>query len=106
MTVRRRREAALLSARYGAPVRDAVGRALTHLGEREQALLWFSLVDGRPAEQIGKIYGVHRTTASRWIESACSDLRRALETELATSEGLRSSELSSLVRTILSSVSR
>lgn len=95
-------EAQLLDATYGGPMRTAVGRALARLDERQQALLWFSLVDGRPAEQIAKVYGVHRTTAMRWIERACSELRRALEGELAMSEGLRVSELSSIVRTILS----
>lgn len=95
-------EVGLLDEMYGGPVREAVARALARLAEREQALLWLSLVDRTPAEHIAKIYGVHRTTASRWIEHAASELRREFEAELAADAGLASSELSSVVRAVLS----
>lgn len=94
-------EAQWVDGRYAQPVRDAVRRGMAGLGPRDQALLWFALVDGQPAEQIAKIYAVHRTTASRWIVRAASDLRAAVEAELCVDEGLRASELSSIVRTVL-----
>lgn len=96
-------EVRLLDARYSVPIREAIGRSLARLDAREQAILWMSLVDGQPAERIGQVYGVHRTTASRWITNAVAALREGLEEELAEDEGLRASQLSSLVRSILSS---
>lgn len=94
-------EVRALEQELGEPLRKALHEAMKHVGEREQAILWFSLVDGMPAETIGKIYGVHRTTAARWVERAVVDLREALEKELAIDPGLRASELSSIVRSIL-----
>lgn len=98
-------EARLLYARVGQPIRDAVGRALTTLDERDRSLLWMALVDGVPAERIAKVYDVHRTTVARWIAAAADALRKSLEQELRADPGLRASELSSLVRSVLSQFS-
>ncbi|AKU93979.1 putative DNA-binding regulatory protein [Labilithrix luteola] len=95
-------EALLMKATFGGPIRAALKRAMDRLEERERALLWFALVDGTPAEYIGKIYNVHRTTASRWIAAAVDHLRTALEEEIAGDPGIRKSELSSIVRGVLS----
>lgn len=99
-------EAMLLRQKYGAPIRDAMGRALLHLPERARAVLWFSLVDGLPAEQIAKVYAVHRTTASRWVDAAVAELRKAMDREVAKLGGGLYEELSSLVRFVLSRASR
>lgn len=95
-------EAKLMRATFGAPIRAALERAMARMDERERALLWFALVDGTPAERIAKVYDVHRSTVSRWIVAAVERLRAALEEEIVQDPGIRQSELSSIVRGVLS----
>lgn len=98
-------EAKLVKAKYGDPVRRALGRAMDTLPERARAILWFALVDGLASQRIGAVYGVHRTTAARWTAEAMVELRQAVDRELRNDMGVRESELSSLVRAVLSQCS-
>lgn len=58
---------------------QACEQALVDLPARERALLRLQLVDGASIDQIGRIYGVHRATAARWLARA-----RALVLETTT----------------------
>ncbi len=64
--------------RYGAALSEAFGPAMTKLERRERALLRYPACDGLTVDAIGKIYGVHRATAARWVQSA----RERLEEEV------------------------
>ena len=49
---------------------DALKSKLSSLSARERTILRLHVVDGVPAEKIGRMYGVHRATATRWIVQA------------------------------------
>jgi RNA polymerase sigma-70 factor (ECF subfamily) len=78
-----------LKTLYRAEFREALEAALRALPERERALLRLSYVDGLKATQLAQLYGVHETTAARWVaraaEQVADDARRRLMTRLALS---------------------
>jgi RNA polymerase sigma-70 factor (ECF subfamily) len=57
---------------YQPQIEQACEQALVGLPARERALLRMQLVDGASIDQIGRIYGVHRATAARWLARARS----------------------------------
>ena len=52
----------------------ALKEKLSALPSRDRNVLRLHIVDGIPAEAIGRMYGVHRATATRWI----ADVKRAV----------------------------
>jgi RNA polymerase sigma-70 factor (ECF subfamily) len=60
----------LLRSDYGPPLQAAFEQALADLGDRDRTALRMHLVDGLSIDQIGKIFGVHRSTAARWLARA------------------------------------
>lgn len=93
-----------LKTLYRAEFRDALEAALRALPERQRALLRLSYVEGLKATQLAKLYGVHETTAARWLaraaEQVADDARRRLMTRLA----LSASSLDSVARMVLSNL--
>jgi RNA polymerase sigma-70 factor, ECF subfamily len=71
-----------LKTLYRAEFRAALSAALAALTDRQRALLRLRFVDGLELAQIGRLYRVHESTASRWIAAALDDIARA------TREGL------------------
>ena len=63
-------ELAFMKESCRGPFVAAFREALAGLGQRERALLRFTFIDGLSPAQAASIYGVHRTTAMRWIEAA------------------------------------
>ena len=59
-----------LTSLYRAEFRDALSAALAALPDRDRALLRMRFVSGLELAQIGKLYNVHESTASRWIKAA------------------------------------
>src|SRR5262249_39349937 len=59
---------------YRAELRDALAGALRALSDRARAVLRLRFVDGLELAQIGRLYGVHESTASRWIHQAIDDV--------------------------------
>jgi RNA polymerase sigma-70 factor (ECF subfamily) len=59
-----------LKTLYRAEYREALTNAIAALGDRERALLRLRFVSGLELAQIGKLYKVHESTASRWIAAA------------------------------------
>jgi RNA polymerase sigma-70 factor (ECF subfamily) len=59
-----------LKTLYRAEYREALTGAIAALGDRERALLRLRFVSGLELAQIGKLYKVHESTASRWIAAA------------------------------------
>jgi RNA polymerase sigma-70 factor (ECF subfamily) len=93
-----------LKTLYRAEFREALEAALRALPERERALLRLSHVDGLKATQLARLYGVHETTAARWVaraaEQVADDARRRLMGRLA----LSASSFDSVARMVLSNL--
>ncbi len=78
-----------LKTQYRVEFRDALTAALAALEARPRALLRLHYVDGVRLAAIGRLYGVHESTASRWLQQAADavadDARRRLTARLSLS---------------------
>jgi RNA polymerase sigma-70 factor (ECF subfamily) len=95
-------EVELLRIRYREHFEQAVCDAVAALPARQRALLRLQHVDGLNGEQIGGIYGVNRSTVSRWLASAHQDLLAGIRGLLMKRAGLTPSEFDSLARLVMS----
>jgi RNA polymerase sigma-70 factor (ECF subfamily) len=95
-------ELVFLKEQYRAEFRSAFRQALGSLSAKEKNLLRLSYLDGLALEELGVIYGAHRTTVGRWIASArqriLDETRRLLTGRLQ----LTTAELESLMRIVQS----
>lgn len=66
-----------LKKRYQKELCGAVTDALSNLADRDRVVLRWAYVDGLNIDEIGRLYGVHRATAARWLSRA----EQALSTE-------------------------
>jgi len=60
----------LLRERYRDDVHGAMEHAFGELTQKERRLLRGALIDHLGTDDLGAMYGVHRTTAARWLEKA------------------------------------
>lgn len=97
-------ELSILRAQYRDTVDAALRAALAGLDGRARALLRYQLLDGWSIDQVGKLYGVHRATAARWLADARAALGDAIRTELAARLRIATSEVDSIVRLVQSRV--
>ncbi|MDB4958374.1 MAG: polymerase, sigma-24 subunit, subfamily [Myxococcales bacterium] len=97
-------ELSILRAQYQDVVDDAMRAAVAGLDDRTRALLRYQLVDGWTVDQVGKLYGVHRATAARWIVSARAAVGDRIQTELAKRLSIHKDEVASIVRLVTSRV--
>lgn len=97
-------ELAILRAQYRETVDAALRAALTRLDSRARALLRYQLIDGWSIDQVGKLYGVHRATAARWLSDARELLGDTIRSELAARLQIATSEVDSIVRLVQSRV--
>lgn len=78
-----------LHALYRNELADALTTAIAALSDRDRALLRMRFVGGLELAQIAKLYGVHESTASRWLAAAAErihdDARARLVERLAIS---------------------
>jgi RNA polymerase sigma-70 factor (ECF subfamily) len=78
-----------LKTLYRAEFREALEAALAALSDRDRAILRLVYVEGTRLAQLGKLYGVHESTASRWVkgavEAVAEDARRRLIARLSIS---------------------
>lgn len=72
-----------LKTLYRAELRAALADALAGLADRARAVLRLRFVDGLELAQIGRLYRVHESTASRWVAAALADIERATREGLA-----------------------
>jgi RNA polymerase sigma-70 factor (ECF subfamily) len=91
-------EAQALKGRYRDQVQAALREALSAMGDRDKTLLRLHFLDGSSIEAIGRIYGVHRATAARWLVALRRQMLQRVREALALPAGATSSELRSLVR--------
>jgi RNA polymerase sigma-70 factor (ECF subfamily) len=65
-----------LQQRYKRQFKACLEQALTVLSDREQNILRYRYVDDLTTDQIGSMYRVHRSTASRWLSTAREKILR------------------------------
>lgn len=97
-------ELGFLRAQYRETVDAALRAALAGLDARSRALLRYQLIDGWSIDQVGKLYGVHRATAARWLSDAREVLGEIIRTELATRLQIATEDVDSIVRLVQSRV--
>jgi RNA polymerase sigma-70 factor (ECF subfamily) len=89
---------------YGAALAEAFEVAIAKLERRERQVLRYAVCDGLTVDAIGKIYGVHRATAARWVQGA----RERLEGEVLEAVRARidagDESLASIMRLLASQV--
>lgn len=87
-----------IRARCREEVRAAFRAAFQSLTPRERNLLRHAFLDGLGIDGVGRIYGVHRATAARWLASARAKLVGALTADLETRLQIAPDEVASLLR--------
>ncbi|HVV87571.1 MAG TPA: helix-turn-helix domain-containing protein [Kofleriaceae bacterium] len=88
---------ALAGAEAGPVLADALGRALASLTSKQRALLRLRHTAGVTDEQIGRMYGVHQSTATRWIAAAHEAVALSVRHHLRDQLRLRADEVDSIV---------
>jgi RNA polymerase sigma-70 factor (ECF subfamily) len=69
-------ELAYFRVTYHVEFKEAFEEALATLDVRERNVLRHHHVDGLTVEEIGALYGVHKTTAFRWVHAARTSLSK------------------------------
>jgi RNA polymerase sigma-70 factor, ECF subfamily len=95
---------ALLRAEHGPRLKRALEQALSELGARERLSLRLSLIDGVALEQIARIYGVNRSSVSRWLSAARESIATRMRELVAAELGLVGDEAESLLRALRQSL--
>lgn len=93
-----------LKAQHRTAFKTAFEEAVRRLEPREHTLLRLHLVRHQSIDQIGAVYGIHRTTAARWIEAAKRSLRTLTNKILAEQFELRGADLERVVALIESRI--
>jgi RNA polymerase sigma-70 factor (ECF subfamily) len=91
-------EMAVLRQRYAAQANEAIRTAFAALDPRERNLLRQHFVDGLGIDELGRLYGVHRATAARWLEKARETLEKRTRARLAKELAVSAETLDSIVR--------
>jgi RNA polymerase sigma-70 factor (ECF subfamily) len=91
-------ELELLKKRYQHEFSVALAGAVSVLSARERTLLRQTFVDGLTIDHLGKLYGVHRATAARWLARAQRSLRKEMEVRLMRRLQIPRRELMSILR--------
>jgi RNA polymerase sigma-70 factor (ECF subfamily) len=89
-------ELALIHASQQASLIEAFRIAFSAAPERDRTLLRFTFVDQLTDAQIATVYGVHRTSALRWVEAARERLLERTREELMTRLRLSPTDCDSL----------
>ena len=83
-------------ARWGAVFSRALEEEITRLCPRDRLLLHLYYLQEVSLKSIGRQFGVHEATASRWLERVRRDLRRRVEQQLRKTHGFRSRDMKAL----------
>ncbi len=90
-----------LKHRHRADFEAALRAALASLEPQERAILRLHMVEGVGVEDIGRVHGVSRATMTRWLKAARDTLAARARAELHHRLRVDSSELHSLVHSLL-----
>ena len=86
-----------IKGRYRAEFGDAFRAAMASLTSQERNVLRLHLLDGLNIEQIGNLYGTHRSTVARWIARSREGLLEETRRRLGEKLSLGRAELESLM---------
>jgi len=95
---RAREQSERLDARWGPVLLSVLVEEIRRLLPRDRLLLSLYYIQDVPLKTIGRQFGVHEATASRWLDRLRQDLRRRIEREMKQRHGIRAAELESLWR--------
>ena len=95
-------ELSYMATRYRQQVHAAFEAAFARLDDRERHLLRHQLVHHLGYDELGALYGVHRTTASRWVEAARARLVERARTELLQRLGVGEVTVDSVIALVRS----
>ena len=90
------RAAESMDARWGPLLSRMLADAVGRLPARDRLLLALYYGQDVPLRLIGRQFGVHEATASRWLETARRNIRRQIERECRGKHGLSSREVQRL----------
>jgi RNA polymerase sigma-70 factor (ECF subfamily) len=93
-------ELRFIQLRYREPIALSLREAFAALGEKERSLLRWAHVEGLDLSTIGALYGVHKSTVSRWLARACEELLDDTRRRAAARLRLSRSALDSLLRAV------
>jgi RNA polymerase sigma-70 factor, ECF subfamily len=93
-----------LRGRYRDDVKLAFREALQAMGARERTILRYRYLDGLVPEGVARIYGVHRTTAGRWLSDAQEALLAGLRQRLGARLSTSASECDSILAMVRSTL--
>jgi RNA polymerase sigma-70 factor, ECF subfamily len=89
---------------YKAEFRTAFAEAFDALGDRERSLLRYAFGEELTVELIGSLYGVHKTTAARWVVRAHQALLAGVRSILVPRLGIAEDEYESILRVVRDSL--
>jgi RNA polymerase sigma-70 factor (ECF subfamily) len=95
-------EIAILKVKYRGEFEEAMTAALGTLVERDRLVLRLHLVSGVSVGQIGQMYGVSQSTASRWLAEAREKVQAEMVERLREQTGLETADLRSLAALVAS----
>jgi len=85
-----------LKLRYGAELSAALGQVLRALEPRQRNLMKLYFLDGLTVEVIGGMFGVNRSTITRWLADIRARIRDETHRMLRARLGVRDSDLAQL----------
>jgi RNA polymerase sigma-70 factor (ECF subfamily) len=97
-------EIEVLEARYRDEFMTAFRQAMVALTPRQRALLRLTIVERVTPARLGVMYGVHRTTAMRWVESAQEEILSRTRATMMERLDLSPSECDSLLALLKSRI--
>jgi RNA polymerase sigma-70 factor (ECF subfamily) len=91
-------------AKYKVELKAAFEEAMASLTPQQRNVLRHHYVDSLSIDEIGALYGVHRTTAFRWPETARATLAKRTQAGFAKRVRASPSEMQSIVRLLQSNI--
>ena len=91
-----------LTTQYPAEFSEALTAAIAALSDRDRALLRLRFVAGLELAQIGKLYRVHESTVSRWIQAAVETVGEDARARLVTRLQITAATAESVARMVKS----
>jgi RNA polymerase sigma-70 factor (ECF subfamily) len=91
-----------LKATYAGAVVGALRDALATLAPRARTLLRLHYLDGLTVDDLGRMYGVHRATAARWVAAAREAVFEETRLRVEAHLGLGEDSAASIVRLVQS----
>jgi RNA polymerase sigma-70 factor, ECF subfamily len=98
-------DVALVRERYRSAFERVLADAIAGLSDRERVLLRLHFGQGVGIPDLSRMYGVDRSTASRWLSSIRSTLAAKVRSLLMSRLGIDPDEIDPLVRLLMSQIS-